>query len=126
MTHSNISAVDAAPKSESAKLNEVFQKCSKIIPVTSSLTSFNEEYLKKHATCARRTQSGLQGRQLLDPSSQSKNEKALVESLDFADLEEAFEGLKVLKLWKSDANVKGEYMEKAAKKWPEASVFKKT
>ncbi|KAE9980899.1 hypothetical protein BLS_008089 [Venturia inaequalis] len=118
--------LDAAPKSESAKLNEVFEKCSKIIPVTSSLTSFNEEYLKKHATCARRTQSGLQGRQLLDPSSQSKNEKALVESLDFADLEEAFEGLKVLKLWKSDANVKGEYMEKAAKKWPEASVFKKT
>lgn len=62
---------------------------------------------------------------MLDPSSQSKNEKALIESLDVADLEEATHGLKVLKLWKSDASVKEAYVKKAATRWPEASAFKK-
>lgn len=50
---------------------------------------------------------------------------ALIESLDVADLEEATDGLKVLKLWKSDASVKEAYLEKAATKWPEASAFKR-
>lgn len=49
----------------------------------------------------------------------------MIESLDDADLEEATQGLQVLKLWKSDASVKEEYVEKAAKRWPEASAFKK-
>ena len=96
------------------------------MPATSSLTSFNDEYLKKHATCARRTQSGLQVRQFLDPSSQAKNEKALIETLDVANMTEALEGIQVLKGWKSDASIKKAYLEKAASKWPEALAFKKS
>lgn len=119
-------AVDSAPKSESAKVSEVFDQCTKIVPATSSLTSFNNEYLKKHANCARRTHSGLQARLLLDPSSKAKNENALIETIDVADMKEALEGLQILKDWKSDAAVKDVYVEKAGKKWTEALAFKKS
>jgi hypothetical protein len=117
--------VDSAPKCDSVKLNEVFNQCTKIVPATSSLTSFNNEYLKKHVKCARRTHSGLQARQLLDPSSRSKNEKALIETIDVADMEEALEGVQVLKRWKSEGSVRDAYLEKAGEKWPEALAFKK-
>jgi hypothetical protein len=40
-------------------------------------------------------------------------------------MEEALEGLQILKGWKSDAAVKDAYLEKAAGKWPEALAFKK-
>jgi hypothetical protein len=104
----------------------VFNQCTKIVPATASLTSFNDEYLKKHAKCARRIHSGLQARLLLDATSKSKNENALIETINIAEMNEALEGLQMLKKWKSDASVMEAYLEKAGKKWPQALAFRKS
>lgn len=95
---------------------------SAIVPPKSSLSSLNDKYLAKHKECARRTQSALTARLLLDSSTKSANEKALVATLGLknVDMQEAIEGLQLLKKWKGDT---GPYLEAARKRWPEATVF---
>lgn len=64
-------------------------------------------------------------RQLLDPKSQSENEKQLQETLELEniELEEAIEGLLLLDEWGSKVEVRKAYVDAARKRWSEASLF---
>jgi hypothetical protein len=95
------------------------------VPAKSALSSYNDKYLAKHKDCARRTQSVLRVRTLLDKSTKTANEKNLIATLNLSnvDMEEAIEGLDLLKEWKSETSVKEQYTSAAKKKWPEATIF---
>ena len=72
------------------------------------------------------TQAYLRVRQLLDSSSQAKNEEDLAQSLDLESctLDDATEGLDILRdEWYSSAAVLTKYREAGAKKWPRAKIF---
>jgi hypothetical protein len=114
--------VDSLTEPLPDKVSQVIKANSGIIPPKSSLSSYNDKYLAKHKECARRTQAALTSRLLLDASTKSANEKTLVATLGLKDVEmqEAIEGLQLLKKWKSDSTA---YLAAAKKRWPEATVF---
>jgi hypothetical protein len=118
--------VDALPESLPEKVNQILQSLSgKIVPPKSSLSSFNDKYLTAHRDCARRTQSALNVRLILDESTKSANEKDLIKTLELRDIDmqEAVEGLELLKEWSSEDSVKEQYTSAARKRWPQATIF---
>ncbi|TVY59127.1 N-terminal acetyltransferase A complex auxiliary subunit NAA15 [Lachnellula suecica] len=97
-----------------------------LIPSGTSLTQFNNAYLSAHKDWARRTLASLSSRKLLADSLAPSADADVVAvlKLDSVTLEEAAEGLELLKSWKS-----GEieaFRKAAAAKWPKATVFAAT
>jgi hypothetical protein len=84
----------------------------------------NETYLTKHKSSPQHVYSALRTRAYLDPASKAQNEKDLLATLDNASLEDAIDGLRLLKTWKSNENVTNKYTDAALKKWPEATVIR--
>jgi len=116
--------LDSASKAESEKVNEVLKTCStNIVPATSTLSKYNEEYITKNEGCARRIHSGLHARWILDPLSKARNEKDMLATIKHADMQEAIEGMERLKEWKSEKSVVEAFLEAARGRWPEASAF---
>ena len=119
-------AIDKDLEGVPAKSAEVIKSEFKLLPASSNLTQYNDEYLSRHKDCARRTISALKARKLLAPSSATQIEKDVVGVLKLPTitLEEAVEGLELLSLWKS--NEVGAFRKEAAAKWPKAVAFAKT
>ncbi|KAK3060496.1 hypothetical protein LTS18_008422, partial [Coniosporium uncinatum] len=119
--------LDSLPKEDAlpSKADEVVKATAEAILPQGDLTKFNDDFLSKHSKSAAHTRSALIARLLLDKSSQANNEKELTLTLDLDDvtIADALAGLANLKSWKSDSKVQEEYLEKAKKRWPEASVF---
>ncbi|KAH8598967.1 NMDA receptor-regulated protein 1-domain-containing protein [Bisporella sp. PMI_857] len=96
-----------------------------LLPSSVDISKFNEEYLSKHKGSAKHTLYALSVRRLLSSGKSSDVEKSIVGILKLPSitLEEAAEGLELLKTWKSsevDA-----YRSSATAKWPKTSLFSK-
>lgn len=93
-----------------------------------ALKAFNDDFLKKNSESAAHLQRGYNVRLHLDPNTKSQNEKDLQKTLSLrgVTLEQAVEGDKLLKEWKSDDKTVDAYREAAAKKWPQAAMFRKS
>ncbi|KAF2667579.1 NMDA receptor-regulated protein 1 [Microthyrium microscopicum] len=112
-----------ASESSNPKVAQVIKSCISIIPASSGLSEANESYLTKHKSSPQHIYSALRTRAFLDPSSKAQNEKELLTSLDHASLEDAIDGLALLKRWGSKEDVKSKYVDAAMKKWSEATVL---
>lgn len=110
------------------KVSEVLKSNSNIVPLTADLSSFNDTYLSEHRDSAPHVQSALRVRALLGPSSKPQNETELLKTLELPDIstQQAEDGLRLLKQWKSDATVREKYEEAARGKWPRATAFAKS
>jgi N-alpha-acetyltransferase 15/16, NatA auxiliary subunit len=108
-------------------VKEVIDSCFDLLPTSTSLSAHNDDFLLKHSQSPAHVQSGLRIRQLLEPSTHSKNEQDLVGSLGLkmATLDNAREGLELLTEWKSEQQVKEKYREAARQRWPDATLFAK-
>lgn len=94
-----------------------------LLPANTALAQFNNEYMSKHKNDARRTLAGLEVRKLLadDLAPKADADVVGVLSIDGVKMEEAVEGLELLKAWKS-SEVEA-FKSAAEKKWPKATVF---
>jgi len=121
-TLDSLTKEDALP----SKADEVVRATSEAILPQGQLTKFNDDFLSKHSKSAAHVRSALFVRQSLDKSTQTKNEEGLTSTLDLDNttLPDALKGLATLKSWKSDSSIQEEYVQKAKKRWSEASVFR--
>ncbi|KAI9808636.1 MAG: hypothetical protein M1825_003787 [Sarcosagium campestre] len=129
---------DLPPDSLDAKTRAVLESKFTIGPGPSTtLAEYNDAFLAAHASSARHIHAALDVRQLLDPdSSRQANEKDVIRCLDLGDLtlDEAIDGLKLLRGWaasagdeaKSAAAAVAEYKSKARLSWSEATAFEET
>ncbi|EHK99205.1 putative N-alpha-acetyltransferase 16, NatA auxiliary subunit [Glarea lozoyensis 74030] len=120
-------AIDSEFESSESKISpktkEVITSEFNLLPASTSLTKFNDDYLASHKDCARRTLSALSVRKLISPDAAPTCEKdvAAVLKLSAITVEEAQEALTLLRSWNSsevDA-----FKSSAAQKWPKATIF---
>jgi hypothetical protein len=93
-----------------------------------ALKALNDEFLKKNKESTAHLQRGYNVRFHLDPSSKSQNEKDLQKTLGLGGvtLDQALDGVKLLKEWNSDPETIDTYREAAAKNWPQATAFQES
>ncbi|KAF4632543.1 hypothetical protein G7Y89_g5579 [Cudoniella acicularis] len=105
------------------KVAEVINSEFNLLPASTPLTQYNDEYLSKHKDCARRTLSALSVRKLLSPESSPACEKDVLSILKFPTVtfEEAKEALELLSSWRSSQLES--FRSGAAEKWPKATIF---
>ncbi|KAF2733158.1 TPR-like protein [Polyplosphaeria fusca] len=110
-----------------SQVSEVLKAKFDMIPAGSNLQKRNAEWQKKHSESADHLISAYHVKYLLDNSSKAQGESEMQKLLDSPSItrSEATRGMEYLKEWKSDEKVKKAYVEAAAKKWPEASIFQK-
>ncbi|EFR03747.1 NMDA receptor-regulated protein 1 [Nannizzia gypsea CBS 118893] len=96
-----------------------------LLPKSTDLTQWNEEFLSTHAKSAPHVQAALTVRQMLKPESKEQAEKDLISSIDLdnTSLEQALAGLSLLDEWGSTVETKASYSTSARRRWAEASVF---
>ncbi|KAM5453833.1 hypothetical protein MaudCBS49596_002456 [Microsporum audouinii] len=96
-----------------------------LLPKSTDLTKWNEEFLSSHAKSAAHVQAALTVRQMLSPESKGQSEKDLISSIDLdtTTLEDALAGLSLLDDWGSAAETKASYSTNARRRWTKASVF---
>ncbi|KAI9696541.1 MAG: hypothetical protein M1836_005560 [Candelina mexicana] len=116
--------IDEASSSLPPKVIETINSSHPNLPTKADLTQFNKAFLSNHPDSALHIYSYLRVRRLQLPLSQPRNEEEVLATLDLEEitLDEAKEGLNLLKDWRS-GNAEG-YMKRAATKWPEATHFK--
>lgn len=103
----------------------VLNEFDTLLPKSADLQKWNESYLAAHNTSANHVRAVLSARLLLTPDAKAEIEKEFISTLDLESttMEIAIAGLEVLDEWKSGPATKQAYIEKAQKKWPEASAF---
>ncbi|KAJ9266216.1 hypothetical protein DTO021C3_5763 [Paecilomyces variotii] len=96
-----------------------------LLPKSTNLTEWNDAFLTAHKTRTTHVQAALSARLLLSPDSKSQCEQDLLSTLDLEDatIQKAVAGLDLLNEWGSNQAAKTAYIEKAHKKWNEASAF---
>lgn len=116
-------AIDQDREALAPKTAEIIKSEFKLLPASTNLTLYNDEYLARHADCARRTVSALKIRRLLSPdkATSCQEDTANVINLPSITMEEAKETLELLRSWNS--SVIDSFRSKAAAKWPRATVF---
>ena len=106
-----------------SKVSEVFDVDFKpLLPTPNpDIKSLNNDYLSKNTT-AQAVFAGAEVRRAVDPSSDEKIKDDFGKVLrnDLTSLEEAQQGLDMLKYW--DLPI-GEYITAAHERWPEADAF---
>lgn len=109
------------------KVSSVLASSFTLVPESADLASLNDAFAKKHSQSAAHLQSAYAVRVFLDPSTKAQNESELTKLLDLEEInqEHAYAGLELLDEWKSEESVRAAYLEKAASKWPEATIFQK-
>ena len=107
------------------KVVEIIKSEFALIPSSQSVVEFNDEFLNKHKDSVAHIQSVLRARQDINKDDQEQNEKDLLATLDLPSItmEEAKAGGDLLKWWRSSQA--DAYNAKAAKKWPESTIFSK-
>lgn len=116
-------ATDQDAETLSSQSAQIIKSEFTILPESTSLSQYNDEYLASHKDCARRTLSALKARSLIKPdlaASCQKDAAALIK-LPSITIEEATETLELLRSWNStDID---SFRSQAAAKWPKAVVF---
>ncbi|KAI9815875.1 MAG: hypothetical protein M1832_005185 [Thelocarpon impressellum] len=94
-------------------------------PPSTTLASFNDAFLARHATSPRHVLSALRVRHLLDASSVAENAKTLLASLEdhVTEFEDARAGLEAARELKVGEDATKKYRALARAKFPEASGF---
>lgn len=113
-------AIDEDNKSISPKALEVIKSEFSLLPSSTDLTKYNDDFLSKNKDSAKSVLSALETRKLLSKESVDKDVVAILE-LPSITFEEAEEVLDLLITWKS-GKVE-EFKKKAAAKWPKATAF---
>lgn len=116
-------ALDKAGEELNPKSADIIQSEFTLIPASTSLTKFNDEYLSKHKGSVPKIIAALKTRKLLSPESATSCEKDVAAVLKNPSVtsEEAVEALELLRSWKSSEAES--FREAAAAKWPKATVF---
>ena len=98
-----------------------------ILPASTDLSERNDEFLKDHHDSASHVRACLRVRQFLDLDSGEQNQQDVIRTLalEGIDLEDAVEGLELLKEWKAKDQYQDDYLAAARQRWPEASAFQK-
>lgn len=116
-------ALDSLSEPLPAPIAEVVNaEFEKLLPKTQKLDEWNESFLTANKDSVTHVQAALSARQLLNPDSKAECEKDLLATLDSPKitLDEAAAAIDLLNKWGSDNSA---YVQKANKKWPEATVF---
>jgi peptide alpha-N-acetyltransferase len=102
---------------------EIIKSEFTLLPASTSLSQYNDEYLSKHKDSARHTLSASRVHKLLSPDSAARYEKdaANVIKLPSITMDEAKEALDLLRSWNS-SEADG-FRTSAAAKWPNATAF---
>jgi hypothetical protein len=116
-------AVDTASEDLHPKSAEIIKSEFTLIPASTPLAKFNEDYLSRHKDSVRKTISALKVRKLLSSNSTSSCERDIAAVIELPTItsEEARETLELLRTWKSSESES--FRSKAAAKWPKATVF---
>jgi peptide alpha-N-acetyltransferase len=103
----------------------VSNEFEKLLPKAENLGEWNESYMTSHQNRVEHVQAALVARLLINPDTKPQCEKELLSTLDLDDatLDKAIAGLDLFDEWKSSSAVRQAYIEKAHKKWSEASTF---
>lgn len=90
------------------------------------MSSWNDDYLRRHQDSAAHIQAGLRVRALINPATVEQNQKELLAtlSLDSTTFEDGTRGLELSKDWSSPTEFREEYRGMAAKRWPKAQAFR--
>lgn len=93
-----------------------------MLPKAQKLEEWNESFLTANKDSVAHVQAALSARHLLNPESKPECEKDLLATLDSPKItiDEAGAAIDLLTKWGSETSA---YVQKANKKWPEASVF---
>lgn len=92
----------------------------------------NDTFLAKHKHSAPHVHAALETRHALDdsPDTRARDQRELIQTLEIEEgdgegitLQDAIQGLHLLKWWESDAEVVKEYKAKAKERWAEATAF---
>lgn len=120
--------IDASGSLIPPKVSEVINsELSLILPKDVDLLTLNADFLHTYATSAPHVQAGLRARHLLDPASRAQNQADLLHALilDSTSLQDAINGLPLLKQWHAEVSAQKQYVAKAHERWPEATAFSK-
>lgn len=115
-------AISVVGNSIPPNVTEVIKTEFNLIPASADLAKLNEDFLANHSDSPEHIIVAARTRKALS-SQVEKNDGALISILEKSTVtvDKAAEGLALLTLWKS-GQVEA-YREKAASKWPEATVF---
>jgi peptide alpha-N-acetyltransferase len=116
-------ALDSLPEPLPAPIAEVVNaEFEKMLPKAQKLEEWNESFLTANKDSVAHVQAALSARHLLNPDSKAECEKDLLATLDSPKItiDEAAAAIDLLSKWGSDTSA---YIQKANKKWPEATVF---
>ena len=96
-----------------------------MIAKDANLTKLNDDFLNQNRQSVLHVQAAVRTRRALDANSVELNQKDLLSTLGAENIriEDAVNGLKMLKSWDTKPDVIAEYVEKAHKRWPEATAF---
>ncbi|KAL8736156.1 MAG: hypothetical protein Q9166_000311 [cf. Caloplaca sp. 2 TL-2023] len=108
------------------KISEVLDaELSSLISSDADLLKLNTDFLTKHSDSAAHVQASLCARQLLDPKTADENQKDVIRTLAVpsVSLEDAIQGLDLLKDWKAELRYRNDYVAAAHERWPDATAF---
>jgi hypothetical protein len=120
-------AIDNPPEPLHPKVSEIItpELDTLLSPKSPSLGDWNNSFHATHKSSAPHVHAAASVRRLINPESQSQNEKDVLSSLDLesTSLADAVAGLQLLADWGSSDDVKAQYVQTAHKRWSEASAF---
>lgn len=120
-------SLDRHPNGVLPRVSEIVLPGAKtLFPNDMDLSAWNNDFLDRHRSSASHVQAGLRVRALIGKETRETNEKDLLEvlSLNSSSICSAIAGMELLDEWRSSAEVKDRYKDKAAERWNMASVFK--
>ncbi|KAL9598223.1 MAG: hypothetical protein Q9219_004643 [cf. Caloplaca sp. 3 TL-2023] len=96
-----------------------------LIPLDADLLKMNSDFLTNNNESAAHVQTSLRVRQLLNPQTSDDNQKDIIRTLALPDvsLEDAVQGLELLREWGAKSQYRKDYIAVAHEKWPEATAF---
>jgi N-alpha-acetyltransferase 15/16, NatA auxiliary subunit len=116
-------AIDQDAETLAPQTAQIIKSEFTLLPASTSLSQYNDDYLSRNKDCARRTLSALKARKLLSPQSAVSCKKDAVDviKLPSITMEEAKEALELLRSWNSSDI--DSFRSQAAAKWPRATAF---
>ncbi|KAL8998013.1 MAG: hypothetical protein Q9169_002853 [Polycauliona sp. 2 TL-2023] len=109
-----------------SKISESLEaEFSPLIPADADLLKINSDFLAKNSESAAHVQASLCARQGIDPKTADENQKDVIRTLALpsSSLEDAIQGLELLKDWKAQSRYRDDYIVAAHERWPEAIDF---
>lgn len=109
-----------------SKISEIIEsQLSSILAKDTNLSQSNDDFLSENRQSAPHIHAAVRTRQAISPDSTNQNREDISAALenDSISLQDAVKGLELLKDWETKQEVINEYVDKARKMWPEATVF---